>query len=99
MVSDPHAQLRDRVLARVLSGDGETDPTLRAAAARGIDVSSDLQPLIEKIHRHAYKVSDEDLARLKPQYDDDYLFEIIVSAALGASHYRLSAGLRALDEA
>lgn len=96
---DPHATLRDRVLNRVLLGAGETDPNLRQAAARGQGVPSDLQKLTDKIHRHAYKVTDEDIAAAQASYGDDRMFEIIVSAALGASNQRLQAGLKALSEA
>jgi alkylhydroperoxidase family enzyme len=95
---DPHAALRDRVLATVLEGPGETDPATRQAAAAGVGVPADLQALVEKIHRHAYKVTDEDIARLQATYSDDRLFEIIVSAAVGASRARLAAGLQALNE-
>ena len=99
MTLDPHAALRDRVLESVLHGRGDTDPAIRRAAADGHGVPSDLQALVDKIHRHAYKVTDDDLARLQPTYADDQLFEIVVSAALGASRKRLVAGLEALDEA
>ena len=99
MISDPHATLRDRVLRDVLEGAGESDPAIREAAAEGSGVPADLQPLIEKIHRHAYKVTDDDIARLHSKYDDDKMFEIVVSAAIGASRNRLLAGLEALDEA
>jgi hypothetical protein len=94
---DAHETLRDQVLKRVLDGQGESDPATRHAAANGKGVPPDLQPLIDKIHEHAYKVTDEDLARLQPTYGDDRLFEIIVSAALGASRDRLIAGLEALE--
>lgn len=96
---DPHARLRDKVLEGVLQGPGETDPAIRKAAAEGYGLPADLQPLVDKIHRHAYKVTDEDLARLQPRYADDQLFEIVVSAAAGASRNRLLAGLAALDGA
>jgi alkylhydroperoxidase family enzyme len=98
-MNDPHAALRDRVLDSVLRGPGESDPHIRAAAAEGSGVPAELQLLIEKIHRHAYKVTDEDIARLQTKYTDDQLFEIVVSAAVGASRQRLSAGLQALEEA
>jgi hypothetical protein len=98
-VPDPHAPLRDRVLRSVLDGPGETDPALRYAAAEGVGLADDLQPLVEKIHRHAYRVTDEEIAALQAKYGDDRLFEIIVSAAVGASRQRLMAGLRALEEA
>ena len=99
MTNDPHASLRDRVLGRVLEGPGETDPALRKAAAAGRGVPGDLQPLVDKIHHHAYRVTDEDIASLRAKYGDDRMFEIVVSAALGASRRRLMAGLEALEEA
>jgi hypothetical protein len=99
VTSDPHAVLRDRALRSVLDGDGESDPTIRKAAAEGSGVPADLQVLVDKIHRHAYKVTDDDIAQLQAKYGDDRMFEIVVSAALGASRRRLLAGLEALDEA
>ena len=99
MVNDPHAHLRDAVLESVIRGAGESDPSIRAAAADGVGVPADLEPLIDKVHRHAYKVTDEDVARAQAKYGDDQMFEIIVSAALGASRNRLRAGLKVLGEA
>lgn len=87
------------MLRAVLDGRGETDPSLRYAAAEGVGVPEDLAELVEKIHRHAYRVTDEDIERLQSRYGDDRLFEIIVSAAVGASRKRLMAGLKALEEA
>jgi alkylhydroperoxidase family enzyme len=97
--TDAHASLRDQVLEIVLQSAGESDPAIRRAAAEGKGVPSDLQTLVDKIHRHAYKVTDEDIARAQAKYGDDQMFEIVVSAALGASRQRLMAGLEALEEA
>lgn len=99
MIEDPHASLRDRVLESVLKGPGESLPAIRQAAADGTRVPGDLQAVVDKIHRHAYKVTDEDIALAQAEYGDDQMFEIVVSAALGASRQRLLAGLKALDEA
>ena len=96
---DPHAKLRDEVLHQVLDGPGESDPAVRRAAAANSGVPSDLQTLVDKIHGHAYKVTDDDVASLQASHGDDKLFEIIVSAALGASRQRLVAGLAALEDA
>src|SRR5262245_62162608 len=96
---DPHAKLRDEVLRQVLDGPGEVEPSLRRAAASGAGVTADLQPLVEKIHKHAYRVTDQDIANLQGTYSDDRLFEIIVSGALGASRKRLLAGIQALEAA
>jgi alkylhydroperoxidase family enzyme len=99
VTNDSHAHLRDRVVESVLRRPGQSDSALRRAAADGIAAPPELQSLIDKIHRHAYKVTDDDVARLREKYSDDQLFEIIVSAALGASLIRLNAGLQVLDEA
>jgi len=96
---DPHLKLRENVLESVLRSPGESDPAIRSAAADGTGVPADLQTLVEKIHRHAYKVTDEDIARAQSKYTDDQLFEIVVCAALGASRQRLFAGLEALEKA
>jgi hypothetical protein len=99
LTSDPHAGLRDAVLNRVLQGPGEADQSLRNAAANGSGVPADLERLVEKIQRHAYKVTDEDIATAQVKYGDDMMFEIVVSAALGAARKRLLAGLEVLDQA
>ena len=99
MTPDPHAELRDRVFQTVLRGPGACEPGTRRAAAEGAGGPADIQELVEKIHRHAYKVTDDDVARVQAKYGDDRTFEIVVSAALGASRQRLLAGLKALEEA
>ena len=99
MTPDPHSELRDRVFRTVYDGPGESDPAVRNAVAEATGVPADLQALVDKIHRHAYKVTDDDLARLRATYSDDQMFEIVVSAALGASRKRLFAGLAALEKA
>lgn len=98
-MDDPYAALRDDVLNQVLNGPAESDPALRNAAANDAGLPPDLQPLADKIHAHAYKVTDEEMARAQRVYGDDKLFELVVSAALGASRNRLFAGLRALEGA
>lgn len=98
-MTDPHAALRDRALERVLNGPGESDPALRQAAAEDRSLPADLQALVDKIHRHAYKVTDADVAKLQAARGDDVMFELVVSAAMGASWQRLRAGLAALEGA
>lgn len=98
-MTDPHATIRDDVFRRVFDGPGESEPAVRRAAAENRSVPPDLQPLVDKIHAHAYQVTDDDIARVRAQYSDDTLFEIIVSAAVGASRNRLLPALAALEEA
>ena len=98
-MDDPHARLRDAVLQRVLDGPGQSDPALRHAAADGTGLPADLQPLVERIQAHAWRVTDEDVEQVRRVYGDDRTFELIVAASLGASRKRLLAGLRALEDA
>jgi hypothetical protein len=98
-MTDPHAAARDRALASVLDGPAHTDAALRDAVARNQQVPADLATLVGKVHAHAYRVTDEDVAAAQAKYGDDRMFEIIVSAAMGASRQRLEAGLAALERA
>ena len=82
----------------VFDGPGESSPEWRRAAATNEGLPEDLRALVDTIHRHAYKVTDEDLLALKAKHSEDVLFEVIVSAAVGAAEQRLLAGLRALEE-
>lgn len=99
MLNDPFSDLRSAVLQRVLDGSADSAPALRKAAYAATDLPPDLLTLVGKIHAHAYQVTDADVARAQAAYGDDRLFEIIVSAALGASEKRLQAGLHALSDA
>ena len=96
---DPHMALRDAALASVLDGPAHADASIRKAAARNAGLPVDLQVLVAKVHAHAYRVTDEDVTAAKVKYGDDRMFEIIVSAAMGASKQRLDAGLKALEDA
>lgn len=98
-MQDPHAALRDAVFRQVFEGPAQTDPRLRAAAADSVGLPQDLQPFVDKIHAHAYTITSPEVASLQAVYGDDKLFELIVSAALGASRNRLRAGLAALEGA
>lgn len=95
--ADPFAALMEELRAAVLDGPGTVEPRLRRMVAEGRDLPSALTTLVEKISKHAYRVTDEDIAALRDLgYSDDQIFEITISAALGASLKRLDAGFRAL---
>jgi hypothetical protein len=94
----PLDELKEDTVAAVLRGPGTTPPALRLAVSRG-EPPEELRALVEKIRRHAYKVTDEDFAELRTRYTEDQLFEIVLATVLGAAGDRLGAGLRALDDA
>ncbi len=82
----------------MFDGGGETPSELRRAVAKGA-APPDLALLVQKIQSRAYTVTDADIDLLRGQYSDDQLFEIIVAATFGAASERLTAALRALEEA
>jgi alkylhydroperoxidase family enzyme len=93
---------RHRLTDAVENGAGETPLTLRRAVldrAQGQrdGVPSVLQPYVDSVTRHAYRVTDSDVQALqRAGYSDDALFEITVAAAVGAALHRLERGLAAL---
>jgi hypothetical protein len=89
---------REAMLEQVLRGPGTVSAELRQAAAAGKGLPPDLAAFVEKIHRHAYQVTDEEVAALRARYGDDAVYEIVVAAALGAADQRFQAGMRALAE-
>ena len=97
-MSDRFRELKEATAAALLRGPGASPAELRQACARG-EAPEELRALVEKIERHAYQVTDEDIASLRAKYSEDQLFEIIVAAAFGAADRRLAAGLHALEEA
>jgi alkylhydroperoxidase family enzyme len=94
----------------VLEGPGTTPPPLRqsaatqAAAAGGHALGTtgalpaELAAYVDTVARHAYRVTDEQVAELLAAgHSEDAVFELTVSAALGAGLARFERGLAALE--
>ena len=94
------ARLRDeanRLVEAVLDGDGATPPEARHAAFAGRVEHPEVSRYVDIVRRHAYRVTDEDVERLRSAgLDDDAIFELTVAAALGVGVGRLRAGLSLL---
>ena len=89
------AELRQAALERAARLAGGRDPA--AGRASGEGVPAPLADYVDKVARHAYQLTDEDLGALQRAGNaDDALFEVTVSAALGAALGRLERGLAAL---
>jgi hypothetical protein len=97
-MKDRFQSFRDATRNALLTGDGATSKELRAAVAAG-NPPAPLADLVAKIRTRAYTVTDADLDALRSAYDDEALFEIIVSAAYGTASDQLAAARRALEEA
>ena len=97
-----HTEAMERVAEAILETPGDADGDLRRAVAAyaGGDESAipdELRPYVDKVAQSAYKVTDEDVDRLRAAgYSDDAIFELTLAAALGAARARLEAGLQAL---
>src|SRR5262245_49328092 len=70
----------------VLESDGTTSRELRQQAATGRELPADLAPVIDKVRKNAYKVTDEEIAALRQAgRSDDEIFELTCAAAVGVS--------------
>jgi alkylhydroperoxidase family enzyme len=70
---------------------------LREAAQPDRPAPPEFAAYLDKVRRHAYKVTDADVRALKDAgYSDDEIFEQTVSAAVAAGLHRLERGLECL---
>ena len=70
---------------------------LREAAQPNREAPSDFVPYLDKVRRHAYQVTDEDVQALKDSgHSEDVIFEQTVSVAVAAGLARLDAALKVL---
>lgn len=89
--------LRRRLVDAVLTTPGDTPAELRRAALERATVPGPLAAYVSNVARHAYKITDTDVAQLRRAgHSDDSLFEITVAAAVGAALHRLERGMAAL---
>lgn len=89
--------LIQRLRQRVVDGSGELDRGVRAAAFRGEAVPEAAAVYVDKVRRHAYKVSDGDVEALRAAgWTEDAIFELTVATALGAALSRLDRARRAM---
>jgi hypothetical protein len=108
-MEESHATYVQHLIEAILTSPGDTEPAVRRAAealsaqlsgrhsSQTDTIPPELISYVKKIALHAYKTTDEDIEALrKAGYSEDAIFEITVSAALGAGMARLERGLVAL---
>lgn len=88
-------RLREAALARVISGTGVASvEDRRAAFSNELPASHPAAALVAKVAKHAWKVTDEDVAAVRAAgVSEDAIFELVVCAAMGQSKRQLSAAL------
>ena len=93
-----HAQ--KALVRRILEGDGNASPSDRTAAFNNSGVAEPLGTLVDKVAKHAYRVTDEDVTAAKVSgLNEDQVFEIVVCAAIGQATRQYETALAALEDA
>jgi alkylhydroperoxidase family enzyme len=91
-------QAREALVRRIQEGDGKASHSERRAAFNNSGLAEPLGALIDKIARHAYRVTDEDIAAVKQSgLSEDQVFEIVVCAAIGQATRQYDTALAALE--
>jgi alkylhydroperoxidase family enzyme len=95
-----HADAIRRVHDAVLDAPGALDRETRLGIVTGRALPAELTAYADKVARHAYRITDADLDRLRASgYSDDAIFEVTVALALRAGLTRREVGLAALAAA
>lgn len=93
-------EARKALVARILEGDGKASQAQRRAAFDNAGLAEPLTMLIDKVVKHAYKVTDEDIAAARASgLSEDQIFELVVCAAVGQATRQFDTARAALVEA
>ena len=91
---------RKALTSRILQGDGNASSSVRRAAFNNSGFAEPADTLVNKVAKHAYKVTDEDIAAARVSgLSEDQVFEIVVCAAVGQATRQYDTALAALETA
>jgi hypothetical protein len=84
----------------VLHAPAKLSATVRRIVLEGGDAGVDTTAYLDKVRRHAYRITDEDVDALRAAgWSEETIYELTVAAALGQGLKRLDLGLAALAAA
>jgi hypothetical protein len=93
-------QARKALASRILEGAGKASPSERRAAFNNSGLAEPAGTLVDKVAKHAYRVTDEDFAAVRESgLSEDQVFEIVVCAAIGQATRQYDAAFAALETA
>jgi hypothetical protein len=99
-MSETVRRFRQQVTERAVNGQGLASLDERRAAFENRGVDERARRLVDKIARHAWKVTGPDVEAARVAgVSEDEIFELTVCAALGQATRQLDAALAALDAA
>ena len=94
------SRARAAVIDRVLAGDGETTIAERRAAFENEAAPTPARALLDKVARHAWRVTDADVLAAKTAgLTEDRVFELVIAAALGKASRQYETAAAALNAA
>jgi len=92
-----YADKLKRLEETVLFGPGALNPLVRKVASVAGELPGVLGSYVKKVWERADEITSEEIAALRQiGYSEDQIFELTVSAALGAGLFRLESALSAL---
>ncbi len=90
-------QAHEALVERVLDGQGVASRDQRRSAFHASDLAAPLGTLVDKVAKHASRVTDEDVATVRAAgFNEDELFELVVCAAIGQATRQYEAAMAAL---
>ena len=93
-------QARQALVARILDGAGEAPQAQRRAAFDNSGLTGPVATLVDKVARHAHRVTDEDFAAVRAAgLTEDQVYELVVCAAVGEATRQLETALAAVAAA
>ena len=91
---------RKALVSRILDGAGRASTSERRAAFNNRGLPEPLEPLIDKVARNAWRITDEDIDAARVSgLSEDQVFEIVVCAAVGQASRQHDAAMAALEAA
>jgi alkylhydroperoxidase family enzyme len=93
-------QARKALVRRVFEGPGNASASARQAAFNNRGLAEPLGALVDKVARHAHRVTDGDITAARVSgVSEDQIFEIVVCAAIGQATRQYDAAYSALEAA
>jgi hypothetical protein len=94
------AQAHKALESRVLDGEGKASPSERHAAFNNRGLAEPAATLVDKVAKHAFRVTDGDIASMRDSgFSEDQVFEIVVCAAIGEATRQYNTAFAALGAA
>jgi hypothetical protein len=91
---------RKSLARRILEGEGKASRSERRAAFDNSGLAEPISSLVDKVARHAYRITEEDFAAVRASsLSEDQIFEVVVCSAIGEATRQYDIAFAALEAA